>query len=67
MRDVVVFVYHDDILVIGWGNCCVKPAADTIVALLILDGALVSPNTILTPLICVDRIFKQFRFGEGVI
>ena len=67
VRDVVILVYHDDILVIGFGNGHVQLAADAIVTLLISAGALVTPKSILPPLNSIDWIGKQFRFGEGVI
>ena len=67
VRDIVVLVYYDDILVIGFGNARVQPPADAIVALLISEGALVSPKSKLAPLSCIDWIGKQFRFGEGII
>ena len=67
VRDVFVLVYYDDIPVIRFKNPRVKPAADAIIALLISEGALVSPKSKLTPLSCIQWIGKQFRFGEGVI
>ena len=67
MRDVVVLIYHDDILVIGFGSFRVKLEADAIVQLLQSEGALVSPKSTLTPLNCIDLIGKQFCFGEGVM
>ena len=67
VRNVVVLIYYDDILVIDFGSFRVKSAADAIVALLQSEGALVSPKSKLTPLNCIDWIGKQFLFGEEVI
>ena len=38
MREIVVLIYYDDMLVIGFGSFRVKPAADAIVALCISKG-----------------------------
>ena len=67
VRDVIVLIYYDDILVIGFGASRLQPAANAIVDILVSEGALVSPKSKMIPLDCIDWIGKQFRFGEGVI
>ena len=53
-RDVVVLIYYDDILVLGFGSRRVQLAADAIVRVLVAEGAIVSPKSKLTPFFEID-------------
>ena len=64
-EDVVLLLYYDDILVLGFGAGRIQPAADAIVRVLVVEGAIVSPKSKLMPL--DDWIGKIFCFRQGMI